>query len=119
MIGLAHYRAAEAILANIGQEKDAAFAQALATRALAHATLASASRGFSETALPFKKEAPTKHTVAANAQFPRGADDIPETVVFQGQDVKFRARHIAEVRQLLEDEPRGGWDKNFEDVPIG
>jgi hypothetical protein len=46
MSGRDHYDIAEKILANLGGEQDAVWSTALATRALAHATLAGAARDY-------------------------------------------------------------------------
>lgn len=84
--GKSHYEAAELILASIGSEKDAEWSQALATRALVHATLAAASRDLGLAFEPFRPEKPSESTLLANAEF--DAIEGEPKILFQGSAVQ-------------------------------
>lgn len=84
--GKSHYEAAELILASIGSEKDSEWSQALATRALVHATLAVASRDLGLAFDAFRPEKPSEATLLANAEF--DAIEGEPKILFQGSSVQ-------------------------------
>jgi len=89
MSGAQHYDAAERILDNIGGEQDAYWSMALATRALAHATLAGAARDYGrhiEIAVP----PVSMPAVRSQGNFP--------------DELTLRREHLAELRDMLADE---------------
>lgn len=97
MLGKTHYEVSEGLLEGAKLEQDSTWALVLATRAVAHATLAAAARDYG------------RHTEPRNLQPPTLEDNLlfedEPTVLFQGAKVTqtpFTARNAAEVVQLLE-----------------
>lgn len=105
-----------------------------ATRALAHAAVAALPDRTGQVYVDLRRPVPIPSVIApvwppgvvtittnepVYGEF-SGADKLPEEIVFQGSavspDMVFRNRHLSAVRELLDDEPREGWGKNYEDT---
>lgn len=100
MLGKTHYEVSEGLLEGAKLEQDSTWALVLATRAVAHATLAAAARDYGRHTEPRNLQPPTAKTIEDNLLF----EDEP-TVLFQGAKVTqmpFTLKDAAQVVQLLE-----------------
>lgn len=79
LTGLQHFRKAEALLALVPKEQDAAWSAVLAATALAHATLAAAAADYGLHVAPSGSTKPTTVFIPAAME---------EKIVFQGDAVK-------------------------------
>lgn len=131
-----HHAEAERLLVEAAKVHPYSYqaAEAMATRALAHAALAALPDRAGQVYVDLRQPVPIP-SVIAPVWPPRvvtittnepvygefsGADKLPEKIVFQGSavspDMAFRSRHLSAVREMLDEEPREGWGKNYEDT---